>query len=66
MLNIDWIEGLGRGLISTQPDADCGDFDHGEVVGGEFFVARCDAPELFEFVEETLDPVAQTVEIAAE
>ena len=57
---------LGRGLISTQPDADCGDFDHGEVVSGELFVARCDAPELFEFVEEALDPVAHAVEIAAE
>ena len=45
---------LGRGLISTQPDADCGDFDHGEVVGGELFVARRDTPELLEFVEESL------------
>ena len=57
---------LGRGLISAQPDADSGDFDHGEIVGGEFFVARCDASELFEFVEETLDPVAQAVEHTAE
>lgn len=57
---------LGRGLISTQPDADCGDFDHGEVVGGELFVARRDTPELLEFVEESLDPVAQAVEGATE
>ena len=57
---------LGRGLINSQPDADRGDFDHGEVVGGELFVACCDAPELFEFVEETLDPVAQAVEHTAE
>ena len=57
---------LGRGLINSQPDADSSDLDHGEVVGGEFFVACCDAPELFEFVEETFDPVAHAIENAAE
>ena len=57
---------LGRGLIKSQPDADCGDFDHREIVGSEFLIACCYAPELFEFVEETLDPVAHAVESAAE
>ena len=41
-------------------------FDHGDVVGGEFPVACCDTPELFEFVEETLDQVAHAVEHTAE
>ena len=57
---------LGRGLISAQPDADCGEFDHREVVGGELFVASCDAPELFEFVEEALNPITQTVKNVTE
>ena len=54
---------LSRGLIGMQRDADCGDLDHGEVVGGEFVVACGDAPELLKFVEESLDPVAQAVEV---
>ena len=37
-----------------------------EVVGGEFFIAPCHVPELFESVEQMLDPVAQMVEIAGE
>ncbi len=57
---------LGRGLISAQPDANCGEFDHREVVGGELFVACCDAPELLEFVEEALNPITQAVENVTE
>ena len=57
---------LGRGLISAQPDANCGVFDHREVVGGELFVACCDAPELLEFVEEALNPITQAVENVTE
>ena len=52
---------LGRRLIGVQPDADCGEFDH----GGEFLVARCDASDLFAFVVAGADcatVVARTVE----
>ena len=30
---------VGRGLNSAWPDTDCGEFDHGQEVGAEFFVA---------------------------
>ena len=55
---------LGRGLIRTQPDSNNSDFDRGEVSGGELLVTGCDAPKLFEFVEETFDPVARAVEVS--
>ena len=42
-------------------DDDQGEEDESEEVGGEFFIAGGDAPELFEFVEETLDLVALLV-----
>lgn len=41
----------GRGLISSQPESDSCDLDHGEEVGREFFVACGDAPELAELVK---------------
>ena len=45
-----------------QSNADSAGFVHGEVVGGEFSVPCCDAPELLDFVEGSLDAVAQAVE----
>jgi len=36
--------------------------DSGEEVAGGFFIARCDASELFESIEETLDEIAFGVE----
>ena len=48
-----------------QLDADCGDFDRGEVVVGGFFVARCEASDLFAFVVAGADcatVAARTVE----
>jgi len=57
---------LGRGLISAQPDSDCCEFDHREIIGGELFVARCDTPELLEFVEGTFNTIALAVKHATE
>ena len=34
--------------MSTQPDPDGCDLDHGEDVGGALFVSGCDAPEPLE------------------
>ena len=39
---------VGRGLNGAWPVTDWGEFDHGQEVGAEFFVAGCDAPELFD------------------
>ena len=57
---------LGRGLINPQPDADGREFDHGEVVCGELFIACGDAPAMLDPIEETLDPVALAIERRAE
>lgn len=38
----------------------------GKIVGSQLVVARCNATALFDLVEETLDPVALTVEIGTE
>jgi hypothetical protein len=39
----------------SQPNSNAGELDHGETVRGGLFVARCDAPEMFDLVEEALD-----------
>ena len=49
-----------------EPEADSGELDHGEEVGGMLFIARGDAAAMFDLVEEPLDAVAFTVEHAAE
>ncbi len=63
---------MGRHLIfhtfSHDPylNTNCGEFHHGEKVGSKFFIARCDAPELFDFVKEPFDPIALSVKGSAE
>src|SRR6185503_15295262 len=37
------------------------DCEHGEVVCGALFIARCDAAELFQAVDQALDPIAKPV-----
>lgn len=44
--------------MSSQQDCDCGKLGEADETGEELVVARGDAAELFEFVEETFDPVA--------
>src|SRR3954471_2429690 len=50
-------------LLATylEPQEKHADVDHGEVVGRALLVARGDAPELFEAVDQTLDEVAAPV-----
>ena len=62
----DEVTVLGRGLISPQPNSDGCEFDHGEEVGRELFVAGGDAPELLEFVEAAFDPISQSIQDLAE
>ena len=57
---------LGHGLITAQPQSNGGEFDHGEIVGGTLFIARGDASEMTDFVEEELDEVALFVELDIE
>ena len=58
--------GLGRRLISLDPDA-CGKvLDGGEVGVGSLVVAGGEASGMLELSEEALDEVAGTVELAAE
>src|SRR3546814_9635524 len=58
--------GLGHRLIKSHPDSGGGEFDEREEVSVVFFIAGGNGSEVFEFVEETLDDVAITVEKAAE
>ena len=44
------------------PESDGSEMDGGEEVSGELVVARGDASEVFEFVEEALDEVAPAIE----
>src|SRR6202035_5088883 len=57
---------LGHGLIMPEPEADCGELDHGEEVRGVLFVACGDAATMFDLVEEPLDAISFTIEHAAE
>jgi hypothetical protein len=41
-----------------EPEADGGEFDHGQEVRGVLFVTGSDTPAMFDFVEEPLDAVA--------
>ena len=50
----------------AKPYLYCGQLEHGEIVGGSFFVARGDSSEVFDTIEETFDPVALPVERWAE
>src|SRR5260370_39538027 len=57
---------LGRGLISTEPDADGCEFDEGEVVRCKLVIAGGDAPTLLDLVEEPLDQITRSIQIRAE
>lgn len=46
----------------AQPDLCGGQLEHGEIVRGSLFVARGDPSEVFDAIEEALDPVALLVE----
>ncbi len=59
-------QALGRRLISSQPDTNGRELDHGHVIRGQLVVARGDAAEVFDLVEEALHKVARLVEIGAE
>jgi len=60
------IYNLGRRLIKSEPQSDGSKLDHSEEGRREFVVACRDASEVFDFVEETLDQVAVTIEDFAE
>ena len=49
-------------MSSIEPTEYGDQVDAGKEVSGELFIARGDAPELFEFVEEPLDQVALGIE----
>lgn len=53
---------LGR-VDKSDPEADGAEEDHGQIGSRGLFVARGDAPVLFEFVDQPLDQVAQTIEL---
>ena len=57
---------LGRRLISSQPDTNGRELDHGHVIRGQLVVAGGDPAEVFDLVEEALDEVARLVEMGAE
>ena len=59
-------ETLGRRLIITKPDADCDEFEGGEIVLSQLVVTCCDASELLGLIEEPFDEVARLVEERAE
>ena len=45
---------------------DGGEFKHGEVVSGVFFISCRDASEVFDTIEEPLDPVAFLIQSLTE
>jgi hypothetical protein len=51
--------------MNAQPNACCGELDHGEIVCRELFVAGGDTSEVLNPVEEALDAVALAVEGSA-
>ena len=57
---------LGHRLIMPQPDADRRELDEGEIVSGEFLVARGDGMVMLELVEEALDEVPVAIQEPAE
>ena len=49
-----------------EPEADCSELEHSEEGRPEFVIARSQASEIFDFVEEELDQVAVFVKRLAE
>src|SRR5581483_8709431 len=58
--------GLGRGLISTQPNSDRCEFDERKIVGCEFVAPGRDTPTLLDLVEEPFDQIACAIQIRTE
>jgi hypothetical protein len=56
----------GRGLTSTQPDADGCQLDEGAVAGCEFVVAGVDTPTLLDPVEKSLDETTRAIKLRAQ
>ena len=54
-----------HGLIISQPDADGGELEHGEVVLGVLFEARGDASEVFDAVALAVERAAEAVALLA-
>jgi hypothetical protein len=52
---------LGHEIIRAQPDLYSSQLEHGEIVCGSLFVERGDSSEVFDAIEEALDPVALSV-----
>ena len=50
----------------AQPELGGGEFEHGEEVGGVFFVSGGEASEVFDAIEEALDAIARPIEYRAE
>jgi hypothetical protein len=57
---------LERGLVNAKPQPYRRELDEGKVVSGEFVVARCDPTAMLDFVEETFDEVAGSIEVWTE
>jgi hypothetical protein len=57
---------LGRGLISTQPNADGCELDEGQIIGCQLVISSRDTPTLLDLVEEPFDQVARAVQVRAE
>jgi hypothetical protein len=50
----------------AQPELCSSEFEHGEEVCGVFFVARGEAPEVLDAIEEPFDAIARSIEYRAE
>ena len=50
----------------AQPEMSSSELEHGQELGGVLFLARGEAPEVFNTVEEPLDSVARAIEHRAE
>ena len=53
-------------MSSNHPNEDAGDEDHSEIVSRGLLVARGDAPELLDAIEEAFDEVALLIDVAIE
>jgi hypothetical protein len=56
------IENLGRGLISTQPNAYGCELNEGQMIGCQLVISCRDTPTLLDLVEEPFDQVARAVQ----
>src|SRR3954469_15670048 len=64
--SIIWGSSARACLQSLNPEKDCSDGDHGEIVGGTLFVSGGDASKVLQPVDHALDDVALAVCLAVE